>query len=132
MIILTGDAEPFPYPLSSTPYKINPKTGYPYPSDCGKREWGDYYFSEAASKAFQSIYSNVDGLLDEWADFWKKTATYFKSSPSVIGYELINEPFAGDIYRYALYFRQCFHDSIDAALFSCCSSNTVLLSVERK
>jgi len=97
--LYTGDAKPFPYPLTEEPYPINPETGYPYPEDCAKLPWGNYYFAEAAAKSFQSLYSNVDGLRDEWAEFWKKTAQFFKSFPSVIGYELINEPFCGDIYK---------------------------------
>ncbi|XP_057303552.1 endoglycoceramidase-like isoform X1 [Hydractinia symbiolongicarpus] len=98
-IVNTGDAKPFPYPFTTEPFKINPSTGYPYPEDCQKFPWGNYYFTEAACKAFQSLYSNVDGLLDEWAMFWKNTAKGFKGYNSVIGYELINEPFCGDIYK---------------------------------
>ena len=80
-------------------YPLNPETGYPYQKDCDKHSWGDYYFAEAAAAAFQNFYNNTDGLLDAWADFWKMTAKGFKNSNSVIGYELINEPFAGDVYR---------------------------------
>jgi len=98
-MINTDGAEPFPYPLSAEPFAVNPETGYPYQEDCQKNPWGNYYFTEAATKAFQNIYSNVDGLLDEWAMFWKKTADRFKKNFNVIGYELINEPFAGDIYK---------------------------------
>ena len=95
----SGDAQPFPYPLSDEPYEINPETGYPYPEDCAKFAWSSYYFTEAAAKAYQSLYDNVDGLRDEWANFWGKTANYFKTYPSVIGYELINEPFCGDVFK---------------------------------
>nr|BAB16370.1 endoglycoceramidase [Cyanea nozakii] len=94
----TGNADNFPFPLEDK-YPLNPQTGYPYPKDCAKHAWGDYYFTEAAAAAFQNFYNNTDGLLDAWADFWKKTAQGFKDYKSVIGYELINEPFAGDIYR---------------------------------
>ncbi|XP_066919761.1 endoglycoceramidase-like [Clytia hemisphaerica] len=59
-IVNTGDAKPFPYPLSEEPYKINPETGYPYPEDCAKLPWGNYYFAEASGQAFQNLYSNVD------------------------------------------------------------------------
>ena len=96
---LLGDAKPFPYPLRREAFPIDPKTGYPYEEDCVKIPWGNLYFTEAACKAFQSLYSNVDGLLDDWAEFWGKTAEYFKKYPSVVGYELINEPFCGDIYK---------------------------------
>ena len=94
----TGYADNFPFPLEDK-YALNPKTGYPFQEDCNKHDWGDYYFSEAAAAAFQNLYNNTDGLLDAWADFWRKTAAGFRDEKSVIGYELINEPFAGDIYR---------------------------------
>ena len=97
-------AKPFPLPLTGEPFPINPDTGYPYPEDCSKFGWGTYYFSDAAAKAFQNLYKNVDGLLDEWADFWGHTARYFRDYPSVIGYELINEPFCGDVFTYVLHY----------------------------
>ena len=78
---------------------MNPNTSYPYYSDCIKQAWGDYYFTQAVCAAFQNFYNNTDGLTDAWADFWKKTAAEFKDVNSVIGYELINEPWAGDIYQ---------------------------------
>ena len=35
------------------------------------------------------------GLLDSFAAFWGKVAQEFSTSSSVIGYEIINEPWAG-------------------------------------
>ena len=35
------------------------------------------------------------GLRDSWATFWAQTAKQFADNPFVLGYELINEPFAG-------------------------------------
>eukprot|EP00794_Sanderia_malayensis_P015069 gene15069-16624_t len=87
----TGNADNFPYPLEDK-YPLDPKTGYPYPEDCRKHAWGDYYFTQASAAAFQNFYNNTDGLLDAWADFWKKTAQGFNGYDSIIGYELINEP----------------------------------------
>ena len=94
-----GNAQNFPWPFDDK-WPIDPETGYPYDEDCAKHTWSDYYFTEAASAAFQILYNNTDGLLDDWADFWKRTAQGFEKYDSVIGYELINEPWAGDIYRY--------------------------------
>ena len=39
------------------------------------------------------------GCLMNGQCFWKKTAMGFRKYRSVIGYELINEPFSGDIYK---------------------------------
>ncbi|EDO44690.1 predicted protein [Nematostella vectensis] len=92
-----GNARNFPEPLHA-PYKIDPKTGYPSDEDCAKFPWASYYATEAASVAFQNLYNNTDGLRDSWAAFWAKAALTFRDFPSVIGYELINEPWSGDIY----------------------------------
>ncbi|PFX24960.1 endoglycoceramidase-like [Stylophora pistillata] len=93
----TGNAKGFPEPLHE-PFVLDPKTGMPSDEDCAKFVWSDYYETEATSVAFQSLYNNTDGLLDSWAAFWAKTASAFKSFSNVIGYELINEPWPGDIY----------------------------------
>ena len=93
----TGNAKNFPEPLHK-PFVPDPKTGMPTDEDCAKFFWSDYYFTEATSAAFQNLYNNTDKLLDKWAAFWAKTASGFKDFTNVIGYELINEPWAGDIY----------------------------------
>ena len=92
-----GNARNFPEPLHE-PFKLDPQTGLPSDEDCRKFSWSTYYLSEAASVAFQNLYNNTDGLLDSWAAFWGRAAEAFKDVDSVIGYELINEPWAGDIY----------------------------------
>ena len=93
----TGNAKGFPEPLHE-PFVPDPKTGMPSDEDCAKFAWSDYYFTEATSAAFQNLYNNTDDLLNSWAAFWAETALGFKSFSNVIGYELINEPWAGDIY----------------------------------
>lgn len=47
---------------------------------------------------FYCIIINEKGVLDAWAGFWSTVATRFHTIPSVLGYELINEPWAGDIF----------------------------------
>jgi aryl-phospho-beta-D-glucosidase BglC (GH1 family) len=37
-------------------------------------------------------------MMSDMVNFWTKSAAYFANYSSVIGYELINEPWAGDIY----------------------------------
>lgn len=66
---------------------------------CLKNPFFKYYFSEAASSAFQSLYDNVNGIQDAFAGFWQTVASFFKNSDHVIGYEILNEPWPGDIYK---------------------------------
>lgn len=101
LLSLTGDAQPFPWPLPGDAYELNPDTGYPSDEDCSKYGWFTYYFTDAASKAYQSLYKD-EFLLNAWSDFWRKTGQYFRDYSSVIGYELINEPWAGDVIKYDL------------------------------
>ena len=37
------------------------------------------------------------GLLDQLAEYWWKVASEFKNYSSILGYEIINEPWAGSI-----------------------------------
>lgn len=92
---------PFPEPLPFlTPYKIDPKTGYPYKSECAKRSFISYYFTDAVGKAMQSLYDNEQQIQDQFSKFWAMVADHFSDNPYVFGYELLNEPWAGDIYRH--------------------------------
>lgn len=49
-------------------------------------------------KAYQDLYDNTGGMMDDLAAFWSAAAKEFRDVPGIIGYELINEPFAGDFY----------------------------------
>lgn len=76
-------AHPFPWPLSG---------------DCGSRGWEMNAVTEAAATAFQDLYDNTNGMLDDLGDFWAHAAQAFAGAAGVIGYEIINEPFAGNFY----------------------------------
>ena len=45
------------------------------------------------------LYKNYNGLLDKFAQFWGLVAQTFADRDSVIGYEIMNEPWCGDIYE---------------------------------
>lgn len=51
------------------------------------------------SSAVGNLYDNKNGLRDKFARFWGYVAEQFKDSEDIIGYELINEPWAGNIYQ---------------------------------
>ena len=91
-------AKNFPFPLHE-PYKLDPTTNLPSSADCGRFSWATYYLTQAVGQSFENLYTNANGLRDEWAKFWIKTAQTFKNHTNVMGYELINEPWAGNVYR---------------------------------
>jgi len=70
---------------------------WPLPGTCSDRPWGSNYLAEATGAAFQDIYDNNNGMMDHFAAFWRKVADTFKGK-DLLGYEIINEPWAGNIY----------------------------------
>jgi len=44
------------------------------------------------------IYDNHNQLRDKFANYWAKVASEFADNPYVLGFELLNEPFPGNIY----------------------------------
>ena len=73
------------------------KHAYPWPLTKLSQS-ADGYLTEAVGNAFQCLYDNVSGARDSMAHFWQTVASNFKTFDNVIGYELINEPWAGNIY----------------------------------
>merc|ERR1719322_409307 len=79
--------------------KLNVQTyEYPYPL-VGVDRWECGYFTEEITTGFEQMYKNVQGVADDFAKFWRVVAERFASFDSVIGYELMNEPFAGNIFE---------------------------------
>ena len=87
----------FPLPQSLSPYVIDPQTGYPRRQDCIAKPFFRYYFSDAVGKAFQSLYDNDSDLQALFGDFWAAVAQRFATHSAVLGYEILNEPFLGDL-----------------------------------
>ncbi|KAI0207127.1 Endoglycoceramidase [Lamellibrachia satsuma] len=76
-----------------------PKHPYPWPLDhVGEKNWTVGYLTQAVGEAFQAIYDNVAGARNHMANFWTIVAVVFRGDTNVLGYEFINEPWAGDIY----------------------------------
>ncbi|KAL1917397.1 uncharacterized protein VTP21DRAFT_5053 [Calcarisporiella thermophila] len=86
----------FPFPIKS-PYKVN-GSYIPSDKDCGSVDWFQYYTSAAVANAFGHWYRNDDGLADAFAAQWARIAQIFGKYDNVIGYDLLNEPWAGDTY----------------------------------
>eukprot|EP01116_Phalansterium_solitarium_P023997 TRINITY_DN8650_c0_g1_i1.p1 TRINITY_DN8650_c0_g1~~TRINITY_DN8650_c0_g1_i1.p1 ORF type:complete len:444 (-),score=146.12 TRINITY_DN8650_c0_g1_i1:257-1588(-) len=90
------DAKPFAEPIFAQ-QPIDNNTGYP--TECGEHAWASYYFTEQCSTAFQNIYDNYDGLRDAFVGFWQRLAGQFANQSNILGLELMNEPWAGDVYK---------------------------------
>lgn len=60
-------------------------------------KWASCYMTYAIGAAAQRLYDNDDGILDRFGEFWKLIASRVKDFPNILGYELINEPWLGDV-----------------------------------
>eukprot|EP01064_Diplonema_japonicum_P009215 TRINITY_DN1668_c1_g1_i1.p1 TRINITY_DN1668_c1_g1~~TRINITY_DN1668_c1_g1_i1.p1 ORF type:complete len:489 (+),score=125.01 TRINITY_DN1668_c1_g1_i1:50-1516(+) len=78
--------------------KTNPRHPYPWPLPSPLSNWAEGYLTEACGQAFEDIYDNRHGGRTAWIEFWTRVATLFKDTKATLGYELINEPWAGDVY----------------------------------
>ena len=61
--------------------------------------WPNYHFSTSLSHSVGRLYKNYDGLLDSFAAFWGLVAATFTGRDKLLGYELMNEPWCGDIFE---------------------------------
>jgi len=90
-------ADNFPYPLQ-VEYEVD-ENHHPSREDCESISWPNYHFSTALSKSVGRLYDNYEGLLDKFAEFWGTVAERFADSEYILGYEIMNEPWCGDIFE---------------------------------
>ncbi|EXL74181.1 hypothetical protein FOPG_10610 [Fusarium oxysporum f. sp. conglutinans race 2 54008] len=88
----------FPFPQKLKPFTTD-TNGFPSPqSQCNTIDWSLSYLSVAVGNAFGRLYNNFDGLGDAFAAYWKKLASEYVNTTNIVGYNLLNEPWAGDTY----------------------------------
>lgn len=92
-------------PLAFSSTDLDPATGLPTRQACNKLTGSEglafagLYFAEDLSYAFQALYKNAT-LIQAWADAWTYVIHSFASanvSNALLGVELLNEPFSGDV-----------------------------------
>jgi len=88
----------FPEPAVHGTYPTD-ENGDPEIESCLSEMFATYYMSAEVGAGFQCLYDNRDNLWEAMGNFWIQVAKYFSSSKNVLGYELLNEPWAGDIYQ---------------------------------
>ncbi|ESN95342.1 hypothetical protein HELRODRAFT_86747 [Helobdella robusta] len=72
---------------------------YPWPFNYISGEnWALGYLTYSVSSAFQQFYDNTSGSADKFVRFWVKIAEKFKNQNNILGYELLNEPWAGNVF----------------------------------
>ncbi|QZA08307.1 cellulase family glycosylhydrolase [Mycolicibacter heraklionensis] len=88
-----------------------------------------YALNAAENHAWDAFWSNAKapdgiGLQNHYAQMWEHVANYFKDDPSVVGYELMNEPWAGSSWLSTIFGNSYFeaqqltpfYNQVDAAI----------------
>lgn len=94
----------FPFPLKFKPFER--KKDGTVVNGCAEFQWGTYYFTNAVGEAAEDLLTNRPPLhlRDLFIEAWIAVVKVFKDVPNVIGYDLLNEPFPGNVYRKPLDF----------------------------
>lgn len=94
----TNPLTSFPAPLFNIKleYDIH---GYPTKESCLKNPFPTYYMTYEVEDAFDNLYNNWSGIGDAFAAMWAHVADRFKNYPNLVGYEIINEPWIGNLYK---------------------------------
>lgn len=96
---MPADLQPFPAPVRNASSVRMDEDGNPALDWCLETPFFKFYMADEVGAMFQCLYDDRDGLWDSLGGFWQKVASRFSESKNVLGYELINEPWLGDIYR---------------------------------
>jgi hypothetical protein len=75
------------------------KDGNPLIEDCAQQDFMQMYTAPEVASAFSALYQNEDGLLDKLMDFWAVVSKRFQDNEYVIGYDILNEPWAANMYH---------------------------------
>eukprot|EP01013_Petalomonas_cantuscygni_P044711 TRINITY_DN934_c0_g1_i1.p1 TRINITY_DN934_c0_g1~~TRINITY_DN934_c0_g1_i1.p1 ORF type:complete len:503 (+),score=54.14 TRINITY_DN934_c0_g1_i1:132-1640(+) len=81
-----------------------PEHPWPYPWASTPSAWADNCLTQAEDHSWGLFYGNFHGMRDAHAAFWRRMAAEFRDVNGVLGYELVNEPFAGDVWADPLLF----------------------------
>ncbi len=75
-----------------------PKHDFPWPLEKVDPSSFSAYITEACGHAFQCLYKNANNVETYFHQYWATVAQILNNRSSILAYELMNEPWAGDIY----------------------------------
>lgn len=92
-----GEVTSFP-----APFKVKLRRdaqGLPLKEDCMKIPFSKYYLSYDVMTFAEDFIKNKRGMNDMFVEMWLKVVEYFKTEPNLIGYDILNEPASGNIWK---------------------------------
>ena len=88
----------FPSPLFGIKFEYDSE-GYPTKASCLKNNFPTYYMTYEVEDAFDNLFANWNGIGDAFANMWAHVAARVSSYPNLLGYEIINEPWIGNLFK---------------------------------
>ena len=72
--------------------------GNPLIANCTSKMFATYYSTPEAADGFSRIYSDLYDYKKRFIQFWNVTSSFFAGDANVIGYDLLNEPLAANMF----------------------------------
>lgn len=108
---------PFPEPIGAafgrSDYDAH---GVPTDAACARHPWQNYQLAHSAAVAYQRLYTHPP-LRAAYAAFLQEIARRFRGNAAVLGLEIMNEPFSGDVYKDAALLLPGVADRVNLAPF---------------
>lgn len=87
-----GPVHDFPVPVQETPFGWSPPTR----DQCYQHSSFSYIWTHDGAAAYQALYTHAAA---DFANYWAAVAGALADEPAVLGGDVFNEPFVGDVYN---------------------------------
>ena len=90
-------ASTFPAPLK---VKLRyDEEGNPLKNDCMQIHFATYYTTYDVVNFSHDFFLNRKGINDKFIEMWRRVMEFFRDESNVIGYDILNEPTGGDLWK---------------------------------